>query len=125
VVLRHGPHWAYNNYVLGGIKPDGSRYYNDNFARGFPVRITGQVSKRDRVTGLTTYSTKGRGPAVTAPEATLVQRLPYEIIGQIKWTSTLGSNVLFETVREACRRNTERATPHRGADRRGERGQMR
>jgi hypothetical protein len=101
-----GRHWAYNNYVLGGIKPDGSRYYNDNFARGFPVRITGQVSKRDRVTGLMNYSTKGQnssapggwqGPAVTAPEATVVQRLPYEIIGQLKWTSTLGSRVLFET----------------------------
>ena len=39
-----GRHWAYNNYVLGGVKPDGSRYFNDNNARGFPVRLTTQLS---------------------------------------------------------------------------------
>ena len=52
------------------------------------------------------YSTKGQvhtvagpwqGPAVTAPEATLRQRLPYEIIGQLKWTSTIGNRMLLET----------------------------
>ena len=71
-----GRNWAYNNYVLGGLKPDGSRYFNDNYARGFPVQITTQLSRRDRVTGLINYSTKGQGssvaggwqgPAVTAP----------------------------------------------------------
>ena len=101
-----GRHWAYNNYVLGGIKPDGSRYFNDNYARGFPVRITAQLSSRDRLTGLMNYSTKGQvhtaagpwqGPAVTAPEATLRQQLPYEIIGQLKWTSTIGNRMLLET----------------------------
>ena len=101
-----GRHWAYNNYVLGGIKPDGSRYFNDNYARGFPVRITAQLSSRDRLTGLMNYSTKGQihtaagpwqGPAVTAPEATLRQQLPHEIIGQLKWTSTIGNRMLLET----------------------------
>jgi hypothetical protein len=100
-----GRHWAYNNYVLGGIKPDGSRYANDNMAAGFPLRLTAQISKSNRLTGLFNPSIKSQataviggwlGPDVTAKEATLVQKLPLEVISQLKWTSTLSSHLLLD-----------------------------
>jgi hypothetical protein len=100
-----GREWTYNNYVLGGKTADGSRLSTDNYARGFPFRLTYQLSGKDRLTGLFNYSTKGQnnsyltgwlGPSVVAPEATHVQRLPYEFITQGKWTSTLTNNLLLE-----------------------------
>jgi hypothetical protein len=100
-----GREWTYNNYVLGGRTADGERLATDNYARGFPLRITGNVTRNDRVTGLFNYSTKGQnnsyltgwlGPSVVAPEATHLQRLPAEYIVQGKWTSTVTSNLLFE-----------------------------
>jgi hypothetical protein len=100
-----GREWTYNNYVLGGKTADGSRLSTDNYARGFPFRLTYQLSGKDRLTGLFNYSTKGQnnsyltgwlGPDVVAPEATHVQRLPYEFITQGKWTSTLTNNLLLE-----------------------------
>ena len=100
-----GREWTYNNYVLGGKAADGSRLATDNYARGFPLRLTAQVSTKNRVTGLFNYSTKGQnnsyltgwlGPAVVAPDATHVQRLPYELITQGKWTSSLTNTLLLE-----------------------------
>jgi len=100
-----GREWTYNNYVLGGKTADGSRLSTDNYARGFPFRLTYQLSGKDRLTGLFNYSTKGQnnsyltgwlGPSVVAPEATHIQRLPYEFITQGKWTSTLTNKLLLE-----------------------------
>ena len=100
-----GREWTYNNYVLGSRSAEGERLATDNYARGFPLRLTAQLTSRDRVTGLFNYSTKGQnnsyltgwlGPHVVAPEATHVQRLPFEAITQGKWTSTLTSNLLLE-----------------------------
>ena len=100
-----GREWTYNNYVLGGRAADGSRLATDNFARGFPLRLTTQLTRRDRLTGLFNYSTKGQnnsyltgwlGPHVVAPEATHIQRLPYEYVTQAKWTSTMTNNLLLE-----------------------------
>jgi len=100
-----GREWTYNNYVLGGRTADGDRLATDNYARGFPLRLTTQVTPANRLTGLFNYSTKGQnnsyltgwlGPHVVAPEATHIQRLPYELVTQGKWTSTLTSNLLLE-----------------------------
>jgi hypothetical protein len=100
-----GREWTYNNYVLGGRTADGGRLATDNYARGFPLRLTTQVTQNNRVTGLFNYSTKGQnnsyltgwlGPHVVAPEATHIQRLPYELVTQGKWTSTVTNNLLLE-----------------------------
>jgi len=100
-----GREWTYNSYVLGSRSAEGKRLATDNYARGFPLRLTGQITSRDRLTGLFNYSTKGQnnsyltgwlGPAVVAPEATHIQRLPFESITQAKWTSTLTSKLLLE-----------------------------
>jgi hypothetical protein len=100
-----GREWTYNSYVLGGKTATGERLATDNYARGFPLRLTANVTRNNRVTGLFNYSTKGQnnsyltgwpGPSVVAPEATHLQRLPHEFVTQGKWTSTISSNLLFE-----------------------------
>ena len=111
-----GRHWGYNRYVLGGVAADGSRLATTDYALAFPFRLTAQLSPRDRVTGLVNWTRRGQeravvggwqGPAVTAPEATNVQLNPHQVIGQMKWTSTLTSRLMLESGYHRTRHQSE------------------
>ena len=96
-----GRNWAYNNYVGGAVNRDGSQAIDDNDIHAFPVRLTGQVSQKNKVTAMFNWSEKHRGHAnlsgTIAPEASLVQSQPAQHIAQAKWTSTLTNHLLLET----------------------------
>ena len=111
-----GRHWGFNKYVLGGAAADGSRLATSDYALAFPFRLTTQISRRDRVTGLVNWTRRGQeravvggwlGPAVTAPEATNVQLNPHQVIAQTKWTSTLTSRLLLEAGYHRTRHQSE------------------
>ncbi len=111
-----GRHWGYNKYVTGGLAADGSRLATTDYAMAFPFRLTSQISRRDRVTGLINWSRRGQeravvggwqGPAITAPEATNLQLNPHQVISQIKYTSTLTSRLLFEAGYNYTRSSSE------------------
>ena len=95
-----GRNWAYNNYVANAFNPDGSRAIDDNNVKSFPARLTGQLTRRDRVTAMFDWANKVRGhrelSAVTAPEASARQTQPGTHVAQLKWTSTMSSKLLLE-----------------------------
>ena len=95
-----GRHWAYNNYVANVFKADGSQALNDNELKAFPVRLTWQISTKNRLTGLIDFANKIAGhfqiTSAVTPEATVRQDQPGEKIAQLKWTSTLTSHLLLE-----------------------------
>jgi hypothetical protein len=102
-----GRHWGYNEYVLGGRTADGGRLASEDYALAYPTRLTTQLTRRDRVTGLFDWTRRAGehhvpgsgwlGPAVTAPEATNYRWNPHQLVAQGKWTSTLSSKLLLET----------------------------
>jgi hypothetical protein len=95
-----GRHWAYNNYVANVFNVDGSQALNDNQLKAFPVRLTWQMSNKNRLTGLIDLTNKIAGhfqiTSAVTPEATVRQDQPGEKIAQLKWTSTLTSRLLLE-----------------------------
>ena len=95
-----GRHWAYNNYVASVFNADGTQAINDNTLRAFPIRLTWQVSNRNRLTGLIDFANKIAGhfqlTSAVSPEATVRQDEPGEKIAQLKWTSTITTHLLFE-----------------------------
>ncbi len=95
-----GRHWTYNNYVADVFNADGSQAVNDNSLYAYPLRLTWQASRRDRLTGLITLAQKKAGhillSSARSPEAVMRQDQPGEKIVQLKWTSTLTSQLLFE-----------------------------
>ncbi|MEP7309071.1 MAG: carboxypeptidase regulatory-like domain-containing protein [Acidobacteriota bacterium] len=95
-----GRNWAFNNYVGGAVNRDGSQAIDDNRIHAFPVRLTGQLTPKNKVTAMFDWSEKLRGHAnlsgTIAPEASLVQSQPAQHIGQAKWTSTLSNHLLLE-----------------------------
>jgi hypothetical protein len=95
-----GRNWAYNNYVANVFNADGTQALNDNELKAFPFRLTWQVSNRNRLTGLIDFANKIAGhfmlTSAVSPEATVHQDQPGEKIGQLKWTSTITSHLLFE-----------------------------
>ncbi|MEO8256665.1 MAG: carboxypeptidase regulatory-like domain-containing protein [Acidobacteriota bacterium] len=95
-----GRNWAYNNYVGGAVNPDGTQAIDDNNIHAFPVRLTGQLTPKNKVTAMFDWSEKRRGHAnlsgTIAPEASLVQSQPAQHIAQAKWTSTLSNHLLLE-----------------------------
>ena len=94
-----GRNWAYNNYVANAFNPDGSQAMNDNALKAFPVRLTWQMSSKNRLTGLIDFAKKKAGhyllTSAQSPEA-VRQDQPGEKIVQLKWTSTLTSRLLLE-----------------------------
>ena len=73
---------------------------DDNNVKSFPLRLTGQVSQKNRVTGLFDWANKIRGHrnlgAGVSPEAAIVQNQPAAHVAQAKWTSTISSKLLLE-----------------------------
>ena len=82
------------------MNADGTQAIDDNRIHAFPVRLTGQVSPKNKVTAMFDWSEKRRGHAnlsgTIAPEASLVQSQPAQHIAQAKWTSTLTNHLLLE-----------------------------
>ena len=95
-----GRNWAYNNYVANAFNPDGSQAVDDNNLKAFPLRLTSQLSQRNRVTALFDWSSKIRGhrtlSSLVAPAAAFTQNSPAQHIAQAKWTSTISNRLLFE-----------------------------
>lgn len=95
-----GRNWAYNNFVANAFNPDGSQAVDDNNLKAFPLRLTSQVSPKNRVTALFDWASKQRGhralSATVAPAASFTQRSPAQHVAQAKWTSTISNNLLFE-----------------------------
>ncbi len=95
-----GRNWAYNNYVGGALNADGTQAVDDNNIKAFPVRLTAQVTRNNKVTAMFNWSEKIRGhanlSATVAPEASLTQSQPAQHIAQAKWTSTLSNRLLLE-----------------------------
>ena len=56
-----GRNWAYNNYVQNSFNADGSQARADNKLSAFPVRLTSQVSEKNRLTGLIDWAYKSTG----------------------------------------------------------------
>ena len=95
-----GRHWAYNNYVANVFNADGSQASAANHLKAFPVRLTWQLSNKNRLTGLVdrAYRTQDNYllAANVVPAATERQVQPGETIAQLKWTSTITSHLLLE-----------------------------
>jgi hypothetical protein len=95
-----GRHWAYNNYVANAFYADGTQAVDDNDVKAYPLRLTAQLTRRDRVTALFDWASKNRGhrglTATVAPEASFTQRSPAQHIAQAKWTSAMSSRLLLE-----------------------------
>ena len=95
-----GRNWAYNNYVQNSFNADGSQARSDNKLSAFPLRLTSQVSEKNRLTGLIDWAYKSTGnfglTSATTPDATVQQSQPGEKIAQIKWTSTISNHLLLE-----------------------------
>ncbi len=95
-----GRNWAYNNYVANVFNADGSQASANNHLKAFPVRLTWQMSNKNRLTGLVdrAYRTQDNYllAANVVPAATERQVQPGETIAQLKWTSTITSHLLLE-----------------------------
>ena len=95
-----GRHWTYNNYVADVFDADGTQAVNDNELWAYPFRLTWQMSRKDRLTGLIDFAQKKAGhyllTSALSPEATVRQDYPGEKIAQLKWTSTLSPRLLLE-----------------------------
>src|SRR5688572_13441869 len=96
-----GRHWAYNNFVANAFNPDGSQAVDDNELKAYPLRLTTQLTQRNRVTALFDWASKNRGhrtlSATVTPEASFTQKSPAQHVAQAKWTSTLSDRLLLET----------------------------
>jgi hypothetical protein len=95
-----GRQWSYNSFIANAFNPDGGQAIDDNDQQAFPVRLTSQLSPKNRLTGLFDWTHKFRGhqnlsPTVP-PKATLVQTFPGAFIIQAKMTSTLTNHLLLE-----------------------------
>ena len=95
-----GRNWASNSYVASTFNPDGTQAVDDNFVKSFPFRLTGQVSRANRLTALFDWANKVRGHrnlgAGVSPEAAITQGQPAAHVAQAKWTSTISSKLLLE-----------------------------
>jgi hypothetical protein len=95
-----GRNWSYNNFVAGAFYPDGTRAVADFSQRAFPIRLTAQVSSKNRVTALGNYVYRLNGHQNLSPQvppiADLAQTIGPAWIGQVKWTSTLTNHLLLE-----------------------------
>ncbi|MGH9146499.1 MAG: hypothetical protein ACRD1Q_07305, partial [Vicinamibacterales bacterium] len=95
-----GRNWAYNNYVANALYADGSQAIDDNLVMAYPLRLTSQLTSKDRLTVLFNWANKIRGHRGLAsnvrPEASFTQDQPAQHIAQAKWTSTLSDKLLLE-----------------------------
>ena len=95
-----GRNWSYNSYIANAFFPDGSRAATDNSQRAYPVRLTWQVTGRNRLSGLFDYSERNNRyqnlSAQVEPKATLLQTIGPAFIMQAKWTSTMTEHLLLE-----------------------------
>ncbi len=95
-----GRNWSYNSYVAGAVNPDGSRAVGDNTQKAFPVRVTSQLSSKNRLTALFDWTDRLNGhqnlSPLVPPIASLAQRIGPAWVTQVKWTSTLSNKLLLE-----------------------------
>ena len=82
--------------------PDPAREgYDDSRQTSFLNRLTWRASEANKITGYIDKQTKYIGhiavSSTNLPEASSCQCLPYQWVGNVKWTSTLGPRLLLES----------------------------
>lgn len=93
--------WAYNNYVLSLKNPDGSPFRDTNQSHAYPVRLTAQVTPKNKLTGVLERTGKERKYSgiengTTELAAAGWQALRNHYYAQGKFTSTLSNRALLE-----------------------------
>jgi len=97
-----GRNWAYDQYVANTFNPDGTQYADTSILMAYPVRLTTQLTGRDRLTALFNWGNRVKenyappGPGTTQ-DAISRQYTPAEYLAQAKWTSTLTDRLLLES----------------------------
>ena len=100
-------YWGVNQYPTGSseLTPDplyplGAAGLDDSLLQSYSLRLTGQVTSKNKVTAAFDWDPKYRGHrnvgAGVEPRASVVQRTPSSWVGTAKWTSTLSSKLLVE-----------------------------
>ena len=94
-------HWGYNNLAANALLQDGSQAVDTNRLEAYNLRLTTQLSPKNKITAMYDKFPKWRGRrnielGTFAPEATYIQRVPLAYNAQAKWTSTVTSRLLVE-----------------------------
>lgn len=93
--------WSYNNYVLALKNPDGSQFHDTNESHAYPIRLTAQLTPRNKLTGVLERTGKERKysgieSGLVSLEAAGWQALRKHYYMQGKFTSTLSNRALLE-----------------------------
>jgi hypothetical protein len=96
--------WGANNYLANTFTPEGTQALDDNRLTDIALRLTGQITKNQRLTVSYDRGFKFRGHRpnnlITAsfsdPIADVVQKTWMNYIGQAKWTFTPTSKLAVE-----------------------------
>ncbi len=93
--------WGYNNYILSLKNPDGSQFRDTNESHAYPIRLTAQLSSRNKLTGVLERTGKERKYSgiengTTELAAAGWQALRNHYYAQGKFTSTLTNRALLE-----------------------------
>ena len=93
--------WAYNNYILSVKNPDGSLFTDTNQSHAYPIRLTAQLSPKNKLTGVLERTGKERKYSgiengTTELAAAGWQALRNHYYAQGKFTSTLSNRALLE-----------------------------
>jgi hypothetical protein len=96
--------WGANNYLANTFTPEGARALDDNRLTDIALRLTGQITKNQKLTVSYDRGFKFRGHRpnnmITAsfsdPIADVVQKTWMNYIGQAKWTFTPTSKMAVE-----------------------------
>ncbi|MDO8794316.1 MAG: TonB-dependent receptor [Vicinamibacterales bacterium] len=93
--------WNYNNYVLALKNPDGSPFHDTNESHAYPIRLTAQLTPKNKLTGVLERTGKERKysgieSGLVSLEAAGWQALRKHYYMQGKFTSTLSNRALLE-----------------------------
>jgi hypothetical protein len=96
-----GRNWAYDQYAANAFKPDGTQYADINVLQSYPLRLTSQLTKNNKLTAMFNWTNRVKQNYVIpnptrTPASISAQYTPAEYIAQGKWTSTLTPQLLLE-----------------------------
>jgi len=94
--------WGVNRFVADTFNPDGSQALDDSHITSGVLRLTAQITSRNKVSAYYDKNVKFRGHrraggSFISPEAALYQTTPLGYTSQAKWTSTSSDRLLFES----------------------------
>ena len=96
--------WAANNYLGNTFTASGTQALDDQHLTDATIRLTGQVSERNKLTVHYDRSVKFRGHRpnnwiganINEPISSVVQTTGLNYIGQVKWSSPISNRLLAE-----------------------------